>query len=259
MTAVLQATSLRKQYLPSQPYALDGLDLAVESGSVLAVLGPVGAGKTMLLRLVAGLAQPDEGQVLIFGLDPVREAARRRLALVPEAPEFPARLRPLELMDLHGRLLGLERGDRESRALESLKWAGLEDEQRPSGRLPAGRKKRLGLALALLGRPGLLLLDEPGVALDPGEQRSLRGLVRALRRTGSAVVICSRDLGEVETAADEVLLLESGRALAGGPLREIVPEDRSLARVFADLNRSQRLAAQIAPAPAGHPGVGGGD
>jgi ABC-type multidrug transport system ATPase subunit len=250
MTAVLQASSLRKRFLPSQPYALDGLDLILETGSVLAVLGAVGAGKTTLLRLIAGLAQPDEGQIHIFGLEPVHDEARRRLALVPEAPEFPARLRPAEVMDLSGRLLGLARAEREGRALESLKWAGLEDERRPVGRLPAGRKKRLGLALALLGRPDLLLLDEPGAALDAGEQRSLRGLVRALRRTGSAVVICSRELGEVEAAADQALLLERGRALAAGPLAAIVPEGRSLARVFAELHQSERLAAQIVPTAA---------
>jgi ABC-2 type transport system ATP-binding protein len=248
MTAVLQASSLRKRYLPSQPPALDGLDIILESGSVLAVLGPVGSGKTTLLRLIAGLAQPDEGLIQIFGMEPFHMEARRRLALVTEAPEFPARLRPAEIMDVSGRLLGLARPERDGRALESLKWAGLEEERRPVGRLPAGRKKRLGLALALLGRPDLLLLDEPGAALDPGEQRSLRGLVRALRGTGSAVLICSRELGEVERAADQVLLLEHGRALARGPLGEMVPEGRSLARVFADHHHSQRLAAQLPPA-----------
>jgi ABC-2 type transport system ATP-binding protein len=250
MSAVLQIKSLRKRYRPDQPYALDGLDISLELGSVLGVLGPVGSGKTTLIRLICGLTRPDEGEVRLFGLHPAQPAARARLALVPEAPEFPARLRPAEVMDCCGRLLGLERSERESRAEEALAWAGLEAERRELGRLSAGRKKRLGLALALLGRPDLILLDEPGAALDASDRRSLRSLIRAMRKTGAAVLLCSCELGELEETSDQVILLEGGKSLASGPLRHVIPEGRSLARVFAEVHESERLAAQTVPRPA---------
>ena len=250
MAAVLQIQSLRKRFGPDQPYALDGLDLSLEPGCVLGVLGPVGAGKTTLIRLVSGLTRPDEGEVRLFGLDPAQPAARARLALVPDAPEFPARLRPAEVMDCCGRLLGLERSERQSRSGEALAWAGLEAERRELGRLSANRKKRLGLALALLGRPDLILLDEPGAALDASDRRSLRSLIRAMRKTGAAVLLCSHELGELEETSDQVILLEGGKSLSSGPFRQVIPEGRSLARVFAELHESERLAAQTVPRPA---------
>lgn len=241
--------TISKRFGPSEPWAIHALDLRLEQGQVLGLIGPVGAGKTTLVRLAAGLIDPDEGELEVFGVPPWADEARARLGLVPESPEFPPLLRPAEVMDYCGRLLGLGAGERAQRSVEALEWAGLAEERRSTGRLPAGRKKRLGIAQALLGSPELLILDGPGSGLDTSERLALRQLIRALARGGSAVLICSSELDELVEVCEQVVLLDSGRAVAQGPLRQVLPAGRSLEQVFAELRASRRLAAQAVDTP----------
>lgn len=189
---------------------LDGLDLAIHAGEVTALLGPNGAGKTTSVALLTGRLAPDAGQATLFGLDPRRPAARRRLGVMLQSAGLPDVLTIRELVTLHAgyypdpRPLG-----------EVLMLAGIADlADRRCGALSGGQARRVQYALAICGRADLLVLDEPTAAMDRGAARTLWGTVRALADDGAAVLLTSHDLAEADALADRVLVMDAGRIVA---------------------------------------------
>jgi ABC-2 type transport system ATP-binding protein len=239
MTAVVEATNVRKRYRASQPWAVDGLSISIQPGEAFGLLGPNGAGKTTMVKMLTGLLFPDEGTLRVFGEDPTHATARANTGFSPEDPDFPKFLRAGEVLDYFARLFGLQEPERSRRVKEAQAWAGLADERRLVKQYSKGMKQRLGLAQALVGRPKLLILDEPTADLDPVGRRAVRDLIESLKAQGVAVLLNSHLLSEVERVCDRVAIIDHGRVVREGEVHEIVPEGKTLEDVFMELVQTQ--------------------
>jgi ABC-2 type transport system ATP-binding protein len=235
MAAVVRVDELRKRYRRRDPWAVDGVTFELEPGQAFGLLGPNGAGKTSVVKMIAGLLRPDGGSISLFGSNPGDPAARAKLGFAPEDPDFPKYLRAPEVLDYFASLLGLDDNDRKRRIPETLEFAGLQGEQRQIRRYSKGMKQRLGIAQAILGRPKLLIFDEPTADLDPLGRRDVRALIERLKQGDVAILLNSHLLSEVELVCDTVAILAKGRVLKEGTMAEVVPEGRSLEDVFVEL------------------------
>ncbi len=239
MAAVVSVKDLRKRYRSSDPWAVDGVTFELEPGQAFGLLGPNGAGKSTVVKIIAGLLRPDHGEVSLFGLNPGNPAARTDLGFSPEDPDFPKFLRAAEVLDYFASLLGLDDVERKRRIPETLAFAGLDRERRQIRQFSKGMKQRLGIAQAILGRPKLLILDEPTADLDPLGRRDVRALIDRLKESGVAILLNSHLLSEVELVCDTVAIMAKGKVLKEGTMREVVPEGRNLEDVFVELVQAQ--------------------
>jgi len=243
MNPVVSVSDLRKRYRRRDPWAVDGVSFQVEAGQAFGLLGPNGAGKTSVVKMIAGLIRPDAGAISLFGSNPGDARARTALGFAPEDPDFPKFLRAHEVLDYFAGLLGLSPAERSRRIPETLAFAGLETEKRQVRQFSKGMKQRLGIAQAILGRPKLLVLDEPTADLDPIGRRDVRALIERLKTSGVAILLNSHLLSEVERVCDTVAILAHGKVLKEGTMSEVVPEGSNLEEVFVQLieaNQPQR-------------------
>lgn len=195
--------------------AVDHVSLHVEEGKVYGLLGPNGAGKSTTLKMVTGMLRPTEGQMLFEGRPWERDDLYRIGSLIEQAPLYP-NLSARESLRVRTTLLGLP----EQRIDEVLETVGLSDTgPKRAGRFSMGMKQRLGIALALLASPRLLILDEPTNGLDPIGIEELRGLIRSFPGRGITVLLSSHILGEVQRTADAVGIIVGGRLAHEGELR----------------------------------------
>ncbi|NNH08649.1 ABC transporter ATP-binding protein [Cellulomonas fimi] len=198
--------------------ALDDVSLRVEHGELVGLLGPNGAGKTTLLSLVSGLRRPDSGTVRLFGGDPRDASSRIGLGTTPQETGLPPTLTVGEVVDL----VAGHYPDPMSRA-EVLSRFGMQDlVKRQTGGLSGGQKRRLAVALALVGRPRLVLLDEPTTGLDVEARHVLWQALRDYHADGATVVLTSHYLEEVEALAERVVVVGGGRILADDSLDAVV-------------------------------------
>lgn len=221
-TPALEIRGLRRTYGSGESAyeAVRGVDLTVERGSLLALLGTNGAGKTSTMEVVEGLARPSAGEVRVFGLDPVADRAetRRRTGVVLQVSGFSGDLTVTETLEMEAATVTEPRPVAEVLALVDL-------DQRADTRvlsLSGGERRRLDLACALLGRPELLMLDEPTTGLDPESRRRVWELVRRLREDGAAVLLTTHYLDEAEELADRIAIMHAGRIVREGTLDEVV-------------------------------------
>jgi ABC-2 type transport system ATP-binding protein len=189
--------------------ALEPCDLDVRAGETLALIGPNGAGKSTLLSLLAGALEPSEGRV--------ERAEGVGVGWVPQRPALYDRLTARENLELFARLEGDDAAP--ARAGELIQRFDLPDD-RPASAMSVGNRQRLNVALALLGDPRVLLLDEPTASLDPGQRRRLWEVVGALRDAGGAVVFATQNLEELDRYADRVVVLRHGRVSFDGATGE---------------------------------------
>jgi ABC-2 type transport system ATP-binding protein len=225
MPAALAMTGVRKAY--GDCVALDGVDLTVQPGEVLGLLGVNGAGKTTLVSIVAGLRRADAGTVDVCGIDVAADprAARRRLGLAPQELGVCPLLTPRENMRLFGELAGLRRRELAARIGEvsdGLDLGAVLD--RPVRFLSGGERRRTHTALALLGRPELVMLDEPTAGVDVHARADVLAYVTELAEDGVAVVYSTHYLHEVEELDASVAILDGGRVIARGAVRELIGE-----------------------------------
>ncbi|MDR7069824.1 ABC-2 type transport system ATP-binding protein [Pseudoxanthomonas japonensis] len=197
--------------------ALDGLDLALSAGQVLALLGPNGAGKTTAISLLLGLQRADAGTVELFGLPPQSLHARRRAGVMLQSAAVPDTLKVRELIDLTRAYYPQPRSVADLVALAGLD--GLME--RRYGRLSGGQQRRVQFALAVCGRPDLLFLDEPTTGLDIDARQMLWRAIRELSAQGCAVLLTTHYLEEAEALADRVVVVNHGRAVAEGTVAQI--------------------------------------
>ena len=220
MTAALQLVSVGKRYgLVRKRDALRGVSLTVERGECYGLAGQNGAGKTTLIRLLLGLLAPDSGEVRLLGRRPDDPEARRRVGFVPEAAELPPQASPRALVRRFAMLRGLPLRTAEPAGVLQLERMGLSELlDRPAHRLSKGEKQRVLLALALLGDPELLILDEPTDGLDPLGRTLVRRVLGEERERGRTVFLNSHLLSETERICSRVGILHRGELV-----REIAP------------------------------------
>ncbi|MFI0370784.1 ABC transporter ATP-binding protein [Actinomadura sp. 1N219] len=212
-------SGLRKRY--RRQTAVDDVSFAVARGEVVGLLGPNGAGKTTVIKILLGLVRPDAGEVLLLGRPARDPRARARVGYLPELFRYQPWLTAAEVLRLHFRLAGVPVPDEERR--ECLAAVGLADRAGDRvGGFSKGMQQRLGLAVALVARPDLVVLDEPTSALDPLGRADVRDLLLSLRDRGVAVLLNSHLIGEVERVCDRVVILDQGRVAASGTLAELL-------------------------------------
>ncbi len=222
MDHAIWAEGLVKRF--GETTALDGVDLAVRSGTVVGLLGPNGAGKTTAVRVLATLLRPDAGHATVGGYDVIRQAhqVRQLIGLTGQYASVDENLTGAENLLLIGRLLGIPRKDAKARARELLADFRLEDAaDRAAKTYSGGMRRRLDLAASLVGRPRMLYLDEPTTGLDPRSRLELWGLVRGLVSGGVTVLLTTQYLDEADHLADEIAVIDHGRVIATGTPEEL--------------------------------------
>ncbi|NAZ29543.1 MAG: ATP-binding cassette domain-containing protein [Caldivirga sp.] len=234
--SAIEAVELRKRFISYERIglirrrktivnALNGVSLNVKWGEVYGLLGPNGAGKTTTVKILSTLLIPDSGFARINGFDVVKEAKKVRgiigLVLYPDKG-FYSRLSGFENLVYFGRLYGLSRGKAEERARELLRLVNLDwAANRPYEEYSLGMRARLSIARALIHDPPVVFLDEPTIGLDPVSSRSIRDLIKGLKREGRAILLTSHNLWEVEEVCDRVGIIGSGKVLMEGSPRDI--------------------------------------
>ncbi len=213
---VASATGVVKRFGTSGAPALDAVDLRIEAGRMTGLVGPDGAGKTTMIRILAGLIRPDAGEVVVLGR-PAQDADRAQIGYMPQRFGLYEDLTVLENLDLFAELRGLADADRRASFDKLLEFTDLRRfGGRLAGKLSGGMKQKLGLACALVRRPRVLLLDEPGVGVDPVSRRELWAMVKELIGEGVGVLWSTAYLDEAERC-DAVYLLHEGKRLHAGP------------------------------------------
>ena len=211
----IEARGLRKRFGDTQ--ALDGVDLAARTGSVLGVLGPNGAGKTTAVRILATLLKADEGTAFVAGRDVAADPAgvRQAIGLTGQYASVDELLTGRQNLVLIGRLLDLRGRAARARAQQLLEWFDLLDAaDRPVRTYSGGMRRRLDLAASLVGRPAIVFLDEPTTGLDPSKREDMWGVVRGLVHDGSTVLLTTQYLDEADALADEITVIDHGRVIA---------------------------------------------
>jgi ABC-2 type transport system ATP-binding protein len=226
----VETRGLRKVY--GSTIALEALDIRVEPGEVFGFLGPNGAGKTTAVKLLLGLTRPTSGEGTVLGQPLGDLASRRSIGYLPELFRYQAWLTAREVLDLHARLADLAAPGRRAEIDRVLAVVGLagRDRERIDG-FSKGMQQRLGLAAALMGDPALVILDEPTSALDPVGRDDVRSIIREARQRGSAVLLNSHLLGEVERLCDRVAIVNRGRVVAAGTLHDLLGDPSVRLRV----------------------------
>lgn len=232
---MIEVSNLRKRYRDAPRAALDGLKLSVPAGCVFGLLGPNGAGKTTLISILTGMLTRDSGQCTVDGRDPQTDpgAVRRRIALVPQALAFYPGLSVRENLRLFATLTPGASAARESRAIEIAELAPHLDQR--AERLSGGLKRRLNLAIGLLGDARVLFLDEPTAGVDPASRNFMVETVRRLGSEGYTVLYTSHYLDEIERACERIAIIDEGRLLAQGALSELLAKGESLDALFLRL------------------------
>jgi len=212
-----------------------GISLEVQCGEVVAIVGPNGAGKTTFLRQLTTELRPTTGSVSVFGVDAVAEPgqAKQAMGITPQEAGVFERLTVREHFELFARLKHLSK--REAREAAQKVIAELEligETNKSVGSLSGGQRRRILIGLALLGRPPLLVLDEPTTGLDPASRRAVWGVIRRAVNTGTTVILSTHYMEEAEQLSDRVGVIANGRLLAFGTLEELL----------ARLERSYRLS-----------------
>ena len=240
-TPAVWCSGLRKRYGRRQ--AVDDVSFEVGRGQVVGLLGPNGAGKTSVIKMLLGLVTADAGEVLLLGRSIADPVSRSRVGYLPELFRYQPWLRAAEVLKLHARLAGVDVSASDRRDCLALVGLAERSDDRV-GAFSKGMQQRLGLAVALVARPQLVILDEPTSALDPLGRVDVRDIVLDLKSRGVAVLLNSHLIGEVERVCDRVVILDRGRVAASGTLAELLGQRELRLHLTAVGNTTrERLAA----------------
>lgn len=224
---VLEVKGLRKVFhigfFRKRIEAVNGASFTVKRGEIFGLLGPNGAGKTTTIKSILRLIFPTEGEIRIFGRSADDRAAAARIGYMPENPYVYQYLKPLEFLDLCGRLVGIGKDDRRIRSEEMLDKVGLRHAvDRPIGKFSKGMMQRIGLAQALLHDPELLVLDEPMSGLDPIGRKEVRDVLLEQRARGKTLLFTSHILSDVELLCDRVVIMQRGKITSEGQVHDLL-------------------------------------
>ncbi len=238
MPHAISIRDLKLQYSGAYAPALNGLSVAVPTGSIFGLLGPNGAGKTSTIHILCGLIRADSGSAAAFGLDvwQDKDAIRRRIGVVPQHIALYPGLSGMENLVYIGQLYGLRKKDVYDRAgelLERLGLAGHADKR--VSRYSGGMKRRVNIIASLLHRPELIILDEPTAGVDVQSRALILSFLKDYREGGRTIVYTSHHLEEAEQICDEVAIVDEGRCIVGGSPASLIastPDCRRLEDVF---------------------------
>ena len=224
---VLEVEGLRKVFhigfFRKRVEAVNGTSFNVKRGEIFGLLGPNGAGKTTTIKAILRLIFPTEGEIRLFGRSADDREAAKRVGYMPENPYIYQYLKPLEFLDLCGRLVGLSKADRLTRSEAMIDKVGLRHAvDRPIGKFSKGMMQRIGLAQALLHDPELLILDEPMSGLDPIGRKEVRDLLLEQRERGKTLLFTSHILSDVEELCDRVVIMQQGKITSEGRVHDLV-------------------------------------
>lgn len=213
----VELTDVRRAFGKTQ--ALDGVDFAAETGKITAVLGPNGAGKTTLLQICEGLERADSGTIEVLGLHPLTDSAalRPRVGVMIQDGGLPLSARALELLRHVSRMYA----DPEDVDALALEFGLTEFASTQVRHLSGGMRQRLAMAIALVGNPELVFLDEPSAGLDPAARRDVWDIIMKVRERGTTIILTSHLMDEVEYLADQVYVMNAGKVIARGTVAEL--------------------------------------
>ena len=246
---MLSIDSVSYRYREATTPALQTVSLNVPAGGIYGLLGPNGAGKTTLISLLAGLLNTTDGKITLAGqpLAQARAAEPRAIALVPQDYAFYPMLTVGENLRFFGGVLGLNAGRLKTRIAAAIDFARLEQvvAQRAE-QLSGGLRRRLNLAIGLLGQPRLLLLDEPTVGVDPQSRHFLLESIAALPAAGTTVIYTSHYMEEVEAICQQIAIIDQGKVLAEGKLSDILASSEPLLEIGLDRALPVEIATRYA-------------
>jgi ABC-2 type transport system ATP-binding protein len=204
--------------------AVDGVNLDVRAGQVLALLGPNGAGKTTTVRMLTSILSPTRGRAMVAGFDIVKQPGQVRAAVgvLTEHHGLYGRMNAVEYLDFYGQLYGVDRRVNQQRSDTLMEQFGLSSARKKRlGEYSKGMRQKLALVRALLHNPPVLLLDEPTSAMDPESARVVRDAISTLRSTDRTIILCTHNLAEAEELADQVAIIRDGKILLHGTPEEL--------------------------------------
>lgn len=220
--AVIRAEGLAKIY--GRTVAVDHIDFAVAPGEIVGILGPNGSGKTTTILMLLGLTEPSAGRAEVAGFDPLRAPleVKRRSGYLPDQVGFYDAMSARDNLAYTARLAGLARSEIDARFAAAMRRVGLSDVAGARvGTFSHGMKQRLGLAEVLMKRPQVAILDEPTTALDPHSTQEFLEMIRGLKADGTAVLLSSHHLDQVQSVCDRVALFNRGRIALSGTVTEL--------------------------------------
>jgi ABC-2 type transport system ATP-binding protein len=220
--AVIHAEGLTKRY--GANIAVDHIDLDVAPGEIVGILGPNGSGKTTTILMLLGLTEPTGGHAEVAGFDPLRQPleVKRRVGYLPDQVGFYDYLSARDNLAYTARLAGLSRSEIDKRFAAAIERVGLGDVARARvGTFSQGMRQRLGLAEILMKQPSVAILDEPTTALDPHSTQEFLAMIRSLKADGTAVLLSSHHLDQVQSVCDRVALFNRGRIALSGTVTEL--------------------------------------
>jgi ABC-2 type transport system ATP-binding protein len=239
---MLEIKNLRKVYDSGkeQKVAVDGVSLTVERGAFFGLLGPNGAGKSTIIHCITGVAQPTEGQILVDGVDVVKDykQARRKVGLSPQEfnVEFFA---PVEdLIDYMGGYYGISKAERDERKEQLLDRFDLQEHrEKPFQKLSGGLKRRAILARALIHTPDLLILDEPTAGVDVEQRHELWEYLREMNKKGKTIILTSHYLEEIQALCNEIAIINHGKIIKEGTKAEFMRDGKSVEETYLAITR----------------------
>jgi ABC-2 type transport system ATP-binding protein len=220
---MIETNDLSKQF-NNEFWAVDGVNLNVQPGEILALLGQNGAGKTTTVRMLTALLSPTRGWARVAGYDVTKnpQEIRANVGVLTEQHGLYMRMTAYEYLEFFGRAYSLDAKTRKSRSDYLLEYFGLaEAARRRTGEYSKGMKQKLALARALMHDPAVLLLDEPTSAMDPESSRLVRDEIARLRSSQRTIIICTHNLAEAEALADRIAIIYRGKILLNGTLDEL--------------------------------------
>ena len=251
--SVLDVRGASKRY--GDRLVVDRLDLQVPAGGCFGLLGPNGAGKTTTLRMVYGATPPTTGEVRVFGIDVQREprAAKARLGVTLQDNVLIEALSPIENLEIFGRYHLLREPELSRRISELIEFLELSSHARvPVAALSGGYQRRVAIAMSLMNRPDLLILDEPTTGLDPAVRLALWSRVRALREQGTTIVLTTHYMDEAERLCDDVAIMDAGRVIGRGAPAALIADNLALEALEFECTGDEHEALV-----AGHPELPG--
>src|SRR5437763_14427864 len=249
---VIRAQGLSKRY--GDAVAVDHSELAVAAGEIVGILGPNGSGKTTTILMLLGLTEPTEGRAEVAGFDPLREPleVKRRVGYLPDQVGFYDNLSARDNLAYTARLAGMPRREIDEHFAAAIERVGLADVAGARvGTFSQGMRQRLGLAEILMKRPSVAILDEPTTALDPHSTQEFLGMIRALKADGTAVLLSSHHLDQVQSVCDRVALFNRGRIALSGSVTELAGQVLGGGHVIDVEARGPALPDKMAAIPGG--------